>query len=517
MHVHQLLRHAARVDPRGIALLGEQPRSHGELARRVAARAGWLARRGVGTGERVGLLEDNTPEFLEWTFAVAARGAVLVPLNTRLRPTDLAACLADAEARLLIAGSAWGREGREATATHGGSLECWVEGSGEDPALGRPLGVFAEPGEGELAHLYYTSGTTGEPKGVMLTHANVCRHALAAAVELELTADDTWGHIAPMFHLADAWATLAITMVGGRHAFLPRFEAGAALDLLEQRRVTLTNLVPTLLVRMVEHGSLPQRDLSSLRLVLSGGAPIAPDVVRRVVERFGAEYVQTYGMTETSPYLTLSKFSPSQRSWAPEERFAWSARTGRPFLGIELEVVDGEGRPVPADDRSVGEIRVRGATVTPGYWRRPEATAAALRGGWLYTGDLATLDEHGSVRIVDRAKDVVLTGGEKVYTTEVEAVLYRYPDLLECAVFARPDPEWGERVWAAVVPKEGAALDLERLEAHCRAHLAAYKIPRGYRVLDALPRTGTGKIAKRLLREADAPGSGPCHQDGPPP
>lgn len=501
MHVHALLKHAARIDPRGTALVGDGTRTYGELERRVAARAGWLARRGVGAGERVGLLEDNTPEFLEWTFAVAARGAVLAPLNTRLRPTDLAACLADAEARLLIAGRGWEREGHEAAAARGVALECWVEGEGEDPALGPPLAGFAEPAEDELAHLYYTSGTTGEPKGVMLTHGNVCRHALAAAIELELTARDTWGHVAPMFHLADAWSTLAITLVGGRHAFLPRFETAAALDLIEQQRVTLTNLVPTLLVRMVEHGSLPGRDLSSLRLVLSGGAPIAPDVVQRVVTRLGAEYVQTYGMTETSPYLTLSKLAPSQRSWSPEERLAWSARTGRPFLGIELEVIDGEGRPVPADDRSVGEIRVRGATVTPGYWRRPEATAAALRGGWLYTGDLATLDEHGSVRIVDRAKDVVITGGEKVYTTEVEAVLYRHPNLLECAVFARPDPEWGERVWAAVVPKDGASLDLGQLDLHCRAHLAAYKIPRGYRVLDALPRTGSGKIAKRLLRD----------------
>ncbi len=501
MDVYRLLERAAAIDGEALAIsFGGEQVTYGELHRRVLARAAEARALGVKPGDRVGLIDDNTPLFLEWTFAAAALGAVLVPLNTRLRAKDLAACLADAEAKLLVAGSGREGEARAAAGELGEATGLHIAAHAQ-PAVD-PLGEPVRRGEGDLAHLYYTSGTTGEPKGVQLTHGNVCRHALAAAVELELGDRDCWGHIAPMFHLADAWATLAITLVGGRHVFLPRFEAGEALDLMERERVTITNLVPTMLVLMVEHPSLLGRDLGALRRVLSGGAPIAPDVVRRIVERFRAEYVQTYGMTETSPYLTLSRLGPSQRAWPEQERLAWSARTGRPFLGVELEVVDAAGRRVADDDREVGEIRVRGATVTPGYWRRPEATAAAIRGGWLYTGDLATVDARGSVRIVDRAKDVILSGGENVYTTEVEAALYRHAGVLECAVYGRPDPLWGERVWAAVVPKPGVRLEAAELEAHCRAELAAYKLPRGFDFLEALPRTGSGKIAKRLLGDA---------------
>ncbi len=501
MHVYQLLRRAAALDPDGPALAhGPLRLCYRELDARVLRRAGFLATQGIHAGERVALLEDNTPAFLEWTFAVAAIGAVLVPLNTRLLAADLGACLRDAGARCVVAGVRLTGLAHEAVLSGGTAIEGGAVLGDHEGLDAEPLGLVARPSEGDLAHLYYTSGTTGTPKGVMLTHGNVTAHALAAALELELSAADTWGHIAPMFHLADAWATLAITLVGGKHLFCPRFAAGLALDLFEHGRVSVTNLVPTMLILMVEHPTLPARDVRALRLVLSGGAPIAPDVVRRVVERFRATYIQTYGMTETSPYLTLSRLSRSAQQLDENARMAISARTGRPFLGVELEVVDAADNPVLADDRQVGEIRVRGATVTPGYWGRPEATAESIRGGWLYTGDLATIDDTGSVNIVDRKKDMVITGGENVYTTEVEAVLFCHPAVLECAVFGQPDPLWGERVHAAVVAKPGTALDLAALDAHCRAHLAPYKVPRGFDVLEALPRTGSGKIAKRLLR-----------------
>jgi fatty-acyl-CoA synthase len=503
MHVFSLLERAAALEARSIATSdGSAERTYGEVARRVLARAGYLAARGVGAGERVAILDDNGAAYLEWTFAVAALGAVLVPLNTWLLAADLAFCLDDAEARWLVAGERLAPLAEGAVAAGAGTLAGWCVEEREGAHEHAPLDHAARPGPGDLAHLYYTSGTTGRPKGVMLSHGNVVSHATAAVIELALTQEDTWGHIAPMFHLADAWATLAMTLACGRHAFLPRFEAAAALALLEERGVTLTNLVPTMLVLMVEHESLPSRDLANLRVVLSGGAPIAPDVVRRIVERFGCDYVQTYGMTETSPYLTLSKLSREQRALPESERLRIAARTGRPFLGVELEVVDASGRTIPRDDRTVGEIRVRGATVTSGYWKRPDATADAIQGGWLHTGDLATIDETGSVNIVDRAKDMVITGGENVYTTEVEAVLYRHPHVLECAVFGRPDPVWGERVTAAIVTKPGAPFDESELAAHCRAHLAAFKVPRAFERLDALPRTGSGKIAKRLLRGA---------------
>jgi fatty-acyl-CoA synthase len=303
-----------------------------------------------------------------------------------------------------------------------------------------------------------------------------------------------------MFHLADAWATFAITLVGGVHVFLPRFDAGRALDLLESERVTLSNLVPTMLGEMVALPGAGERDWSALRLVLSGGAPIAPETVARIRETFSSEYVQTYGMTETSPYLTLSRLTRAQAELPRDERLRLSARTGRPFLGVELEVVDEQGRRVPCDDATVGEIRVRGVTVTRGYWRRPDATAEAIREGWLYTGDLATVDRHGFVEIRDRKKDMILSGGENVYSIEVENALYSHPEVLEAAAFGRPDPKWGERVCAAVVLREGANVDAQALLEHCRAGLAGFKLPREIEFHARLPRTGSGKLAKRLLR-----------------
>jgi acyl-CoA synthetase (AMP-forming)/AMP-acid ligase II len=237
--------------------------------------------------------------------------------------------------------------------------------------------------------------------------------------------------------------------------------------------------------------------------MLSGGASIAPDVVRRILATFRCDYVQTYGMTETSPYLTLSLLSDELRRLPPEQQLAWKCKTGRSFHGVQLQVVDDAGAPVAADGVAVGEIRVKGATVTPGYWQNPQATAAAFdRDGFLRTGDLATIDAHGYVDIVDRKKDVIKTGGESVYSIEVENVLYAHAAVLECAVFGLPDATWGERVCAAIVLRPGARATGEELIAFCRARIAHYKAPANVRFLEALPRTGSGKITKRALRDA---------------
>jgi acyl-CoA synthetase (AMP-forming)/AMP-acid ligase II len=239
--------------------------------------------------------------------------------------------------------------------------------------------------------------------------------------------------------------------------------------------------------------------------MLSGGAPIAPEVVRRILATFGCDYVQTYGMTETSPYLTLSLLTPELQQLPPEAQLAFKCKTGRPFRGITLRVVDEAGQPVAQDGRSVGEIRVRGATVTPGYWQNPEATAAAFDAhGFLRTGDLATIDEHGYVDIVDRKKDVIKTGGESVYSIEVENVLYAHPAVLEAAVFGTPDELWGERVTAAVVLRRAASATASELIAFCRDRIAHFKAPREVRFLAALPRTGSGKITKKRLRDGSA-------------
>ncbi len=521
-----LLEHALERSSDAPAIVtGGPPVTYAALHHTAASLATALRDRGVARGDRVALMERNTPAFLTWTFACAGAGAVLVPLNHRLAAAELRAVLADAEPGLVLAHETFrpvlnaAIEGLEAPPT-----VAWLgTGAGSSP-MGLPptelpgpafLPAPCEPDD--VCHLYYTSGTTGRPKGVPLTHRNVVQHALAATSELDLAGDDVWGHIAPMFHLADAWASLAITAVAGQHAFLPEFEAEAALALMTERGVTVTNLVPVMLQRMLAAAPTCGFTGGSLRLVLSGGAPIAPAAVREVLQTFGCEYVQTYGLTETSPYLTLSVLEPKHRELSEEAQLARRARTGRPFETVELEVVDGDGRPVPRDDRSVGEIVARGSTVTPGYWNRPEETAQAFRDGWFHTGDLATIDREGWLNIVDRKKDMILSGGENVYSTEVENALYEHPAVLECAAFGVPSEQWGEEVRAAVVLSRHVAADAASediagaLQEHCRTLLAGYKVPKHIELLPELPKTGSGKISKQRLRDRPPGEAAPAH------
>jgi acyl-CoA synthetase (AMP-forming)/AMP-acid ligase II len=464
--------------------------TYAEFGARVHGLAERLVRAGVEPGDRVAVLDWNTRFLLAAYFAAPLVGAVLVPLNHRLAPAEIGEILEDAGASVVFAAD-------DLRARLAGGDAVRVEPAVLDAAadaLESPSG----PGPDELAQLYYTSGTTGRAKGVMLTHRNVCTHAAWAVRELELTAGDHWGHFAPLFHLADAWATFALTAVGGVHVVEPRFSAARALAAIERERVTITNLVPTMLTAMVNAPEARRFDPSSLRAILSGGAPITPALVRRIVDVFRCEYVQTYGMTETSPYLTLSLLSEAMRDLPRDEQLRYAARTGRPFGDVELEVVDESGARVPADDRTVGEIRVRAVTVSPGYWKRPRETAAAHRDGWLYTGDLAVVDAEGFVDIVDRKKDMILTGGENVYSIEVEAALAEHPAIASCAVFGQPDEEWGEVVCAAVVARNDVGED--ELRSWCRERIADFKIPRRIMFVSDLPKTGSGKVSKRELR-----------------
>ncbi len=490
MDLWTILRRAGDETPDRPAVIDGKVRlTYAEARDRAAALGDRLRKRGVEPGDRVAIREPNTHRFFLAYYASAAIGAVLVPLNTRLSEREAEEILEDAGVRILLSGEDF--EGLAAAAP--GAARSF------DPAPVSP---------DDTAQLYYTSGTTGRPKGVMLTHRNVVRHAEAAALELGLSGEDVWGHIAPMFHLADAWAVFAITLVGGAHVMVPRFDAPSVLLAIEEHRITLSNLVPTMLARLVAHPEAGRRDLRSLRLILSGGAPIAPGLVRRTIETLGCEYLQTYGMTETSPYLTLGVLPEDLRRLPLPERARYLARTGRPFRGVELRVLRPDGTPVAADDREVGEIHVRGETVTPGYWNRPEETAAAFREGWLATGDLAVVDEHGLVNIVDRAKDMIVTGGENVFSIEVENVLFEHPAVLEAAVVGVPDEEWGEAVTAAVVLRPGAPTGEGEIRAFCRERLAGYKVPKRVLFLPDLPKTGSGKVSKRVLRARLRDGAG---------
>jgi len=508
MQLTESLERALRLFPEKPAIVCRGRRwTYRHFYGRVCRLATGLGDLGVGRGDRLAILHPNCHYFLETYYAAARAGAVCVPLNYRLSPGEIEFILRDSGSKVLFVDPAFeitvnGLKGR------GLPPVIWT-GRGQHPGdLGyeeileraRPRPAPTLDGE-SLAQIYYTSGTTGRPKGVMLSHGNVCTHALAAIAELRLSDGDVWVHAAPLFHLADAWATWALTWVGGTHVLLREFDAGKLFDLIEEEGVTLTNLIPTMLNIMVNHPEASLHDFRSLRLLLSGGAPIALEVVRKVVETFHCDYVQTYGMTETSPYLTVSIPKAHLRSLPPDDLLRLKAKTGREFLGVELRVVNEAGHEIKRDEVEVGEIIVRGDTVTKGYWNLPEETEKAIRDGWLHTGDMAVMDEEGYVTIVDRKKDMILTGGENVYSIEVENLLYGHDAVLECAVLGVPDEKWGEAVKAVVVLKPGVAATEEELIRFCKARIARYKAPKSIDFLDALPRTGSNKIHKAALRD----------------
>jgi len=493
---------------------GDVRLSYQDFGQRVWRLCHALTDLGLKKGDRLAMLHENCHVFLEGYFACVHLGLILVPLNIRLSPKELAMIMQDSGTRVMIAQAKFmDRADELAALTPDLEKIIWTQRnsnfddseSADYENLLQKYEPTPPPGlsitDDDVAHLYYTSGTTGRPKGVMLTHKNVKTHALGTIAELDLADKDRWIHAAPLFHLADAWATFAITWAGGRHILVPTFDPKTVFEAIEKEKVTITNLIPTMLNMMVNHPDVKNYKYSSLRALLSGGAPIAPELVRKIMETFHCDYIQTYGMTETSPYLTMSILKEHLKELPHEEQLRFKASTGREFISVSLKVVDEAGREVPADNQHTGEIIVKGDTVTPGYWNLPEETEKAIRDGWLYTGDLAVIDAEGYVTIVDRKKDMILTGGENVYSTEVENVLYMHPDILEAAVIGVPDEHWGESVKACVVLKEGCRSGANEIIAFCKERLAHYKAPKSVDFLDALPLTGTGKIYKKGLRD----------------
>jgi acyl-CoA synthetase (AMP-forming)/AMP-acid ligase II len=485
-------------DPDRVALDHAGQRwTYGEAAAAAARLGAELRERGVAPGASVAWIGENTPACWLAYFGAAWAGAILVPLHLRLTDEDLRRVLAHADVHLLLCDPASLARARGL----GFPTRELTDAAFETSAAWRGRVREPEPVASDTpAHLYYTSGSTGTPKGVVLTHGNVVTHAALAVRALALEASDVWLHAAPMFHLADAWATVAITDVGGVHRFVPRFDEAAVLDAFASG-VTVTNLVPTMWNALVRHPEARGRDYRSLRLLLSGGAAVSPELVRRIRATFRAEYAQTYGLTETSPYLTISRLEDGERGLGEDEICRRLACAGRPMQGVDVRVVREDGSPVPADGVAVGEVVARGPTVTPGYRRNDSATAAAFRDGWFHTGDLARVHPDGRIDLADRTGDVVNTGGEKVFTTDVERALADLEGVREIAVVGTPDPHWGQVVTAVVVP-EGAGVDLARVAAHARARLADFKVPRRLVVLDALPRTASGKVSKRDVRAA---------------
>lgn len=491
-----------RRNPDAVALVdgdGGTRLTYRQLDDRVARVAGALRADGVRPGDRVGLLSTNHPDMLVVIFAVAAVGAVCVPANFRLTADELAYVFGDSGAEVLVVSADLDALGADVAGRDALAIRRTIVVAG-DPSAPGSLDVFIDDaprldgavpaGPSGLALIMYTSGTTGHPKGAMLTHGNIMWNAIdmLSAGEGLLHTDVTLS-VAPLFHIgALGIFTLPLLYLGGTVVTVSRFDPALTAELMTRERVTVQFLVPAMWNMLARSGALDGFDDARIRWVLSGGAPCPLPVIRYYADR-GWPFLEGFGLTETSPTCTVMD-TPAVATKA--------GSVGRALRHVECRVVDDEGRPVP--DGEAGELTVRGPNVFSGYWRLPEATAAALVDGWFHTGDVAVRDAEGYVTIVDRKKDMVITGGENVYPVEVERVLTQMPGVADAAVVGVPDERWGERVTAVVVPAPGVTLTAEQVIAFCRERLAAYKCPRAVETVEEIPRNATGKILKRTLR-----------------
>jgi len=508
MNVGQLLADAARRHPtRPAVTWGDRHLDYATLDGRTNALARALVRLGAVRGDRVGVLMRNRPEMLEAMFACFKGGFCLVPLNSRFTADEVTYHVDDSGAVAVLTDGEGADVVVAATARSRDRVKLVVAGGGEhaegayshdgliDETDDAPATVPVD--RDDLAWLFYTSGTTGKPKGAMLTHANLAFATASWLADLTpMTEHDLTLHAAPLSHGAGFHA-LAATARGAHQVIpdSPRFDPGGILELISTAGVTNTWMVPTQIVMLLDHVGDHAPPLPVLRHIVYGGAPFAPADLRRALEVFGPVFVQLYGQGETPMTATVMPAADHAAALAGDrpERLA-SAGYARP--GVDVRVLDDHDVEVSVGE--VGEVCVQSPTVMRGYWQRPEESAAALRNGWLHTGDLGRFDEHGYLYLLDRAKDLIITGGSNVYAVEVEAALVAHPSVHEAAVVGVADRTWGEVVVAVIVGDRDAQ---PALTDHCRAALAGYKQPRRYEFVDELPRNAYGKVLKRELRD----------------
>jgi fatty-acyl-CoA synthase len=510
----RFLRYAEQQYPGRTAVVCSQDRfTYAELGQRVGRLAGALRQLGVKPGDRVAFLSTNCHRLLEAYYGVLEAGAVLLPLNIRLSPSELSYILNDSGATVLfVEQQLLGVADSFRNEIPSVRIFCQLDGAPEAPWLApqnyEALLSAATPfradigsiDENSLAELFYTSGTSADPKGVMLTHRNVYLHALHVCLSHEIEKGSVELHTIPLFH-ANGWGvTHFLTMLGGTHVMIHRFDPKEVFRLIEKESVHSCCLVPIMATALVNCPERHNYNLSTLRRIVIGGAASSPTLIREVEQTFNCECYSGYGLTETSPTLSLSTMK-SGANWEGEQRYAGQAMTGFAMPGVEMRVVDADGNDVPHDGQAIGEIVVRGDGVMEGYWRQPNASAEALRGGWFHTGDMATLNEDGYFLIVDRKKDIIVSGGENVSSLELEKAIVAHSAVLEVCVIPVPDEKWGEVPKALVVLKPDSAVTESELIEFCRSRLAHYKCPRSFEFVSSLPKTGTGKILKKDIRK----------------
>ena len=494
-----------------VAIIDDEKRlTYKQLNGRVNQLSRGLKEFGITRGDKVAYLAPNTTEMLEGFYGVYSVGGVMTPLNTRLKPADYQFILTHSESKALFVDeelyplvqpilsdvpNLWH------VVIHGESKDGYP--SYDEWRRGYSSDDFdrVELEETDIASLLYTSGTTGDPKGVLLTHRSNYLHALSSMHHLRVTDQDTLLHVLPMFHVNGWGSPFYYTANGATQVMLRKVDPEVMLDKVEKHGVTVMHMAPTVLNMVLEKYPNKGRVIDqNVRVVIAGSAP-PPAFVRKVEEDLKWEFIQVYGMTEISPLITTSILRSSEQGRPKEEQYRLKAKAGYSMIGSRVKVVDELGDEVPCDGQVIGEIVTRTNTVMEGYYKNPEATNQAIRGGWLHTGDMATVDGDGFIEIVDRMKDVIISGGENISSIEVEGALYEHESVLETAVVAVPHERWGEVPHAVVVLRDGHSITEKDLIEFSREKLAHFKAPQSITFVSALPKTASGKIQKVVIRK----------------
>lgn len=500
-----LVARAARLNPTGTATRCQgREQNWTQLADRVARFAGGLKTLGLDEGDRVGILSLNSDRYYESVFAIPWAGYILVPLNTRWALPENNYAITDSGTRVLLFDDAFAEQARQLLQEVEGLTAIVYMGDGECPegALGyedviasNEVTPMSGRQDGDMAGIFYTGGTTGFPKGVMQSHRAIWASAMGLQPECKMTRDSTYLHVAPMFHMADFAGTMNTTLCCGTNVVLQSFEPGQVLQTLAEEKVSHVLLVPAMIKMVLNHPDATTADLTALESILYGASPMPAAVLEQAMQLWpSVGFVQAYGQTELAPVVSALSME-AHRDGGEKLKSA-----GRPTAVSDVRIVDEEGNDCSRG--TSGEIAVCGPHTMLGYWNKPEETAKALQDGWVFTGDAGYFDEEGYLFIVDRVKDMVVTGGENVFTTEVENAVISHDAVQDVAVIGIPHEEWGEAVHAIVILQPGKSATEEELISHCRERIAGYKLPKSVSFREEpLPLSGAGKVLKTELRK----------------
>lgn len=508
MQITSLLRQAAVVNPHGTAtIFGDRKQSWREMEGRVAQLAGALQSLGMAAGDRVALLSLNSDRFVEYYFAVVWGGGAMMPMNIRWSAPECAYALNDAAAEILIVDDAFKGLAEAIKPQVAGLKTVIYAGEGDTPegmvnyeevlAAAAPAPDAGRAGD-DLAGVFYTGGTTGFPKGVMLSHTNFYVSAVSNALEIMMPEKIVYLHAAPMFHIADLLWFGSVTLMAGTHVVIPMFTPDGTLEAIEKHRPAQVLLVPVMLQMVLQSEKLATTDVSSLEQIAYGASPITEAVLKEAFEKFpNVSFVQAFGQTELSPIATVL---PKDYHVFDGPKAGKLRSAGRPTRICEIRIVDEDYSDLPRGD--VGQIAVKGPNAMLGYWNKPDVTKETIIDGWVMTGDAGYMDDDGFIFLMDRVKDMIVSGGENVYSAEVENALGQHPAVATSAVIGIPSDQWGESVHAIVILHDGAEVTTEDLQAHCHTLIAGYKCPRSvtYRT-EPFPLSGANKVLKTELRK----------------